>query len=370
MKHGKRLFCLHSALKAQHQARKTGQKAADWELSLSGEFMRKKSTFVLYSLAVGLACSSPSFAQADPLTRFLDGMFKRDAARPEAPPAEQSAPAPTAPAERVPTRVAPQPPTAPQSRAASNPSTPPSRPQLQRIEAGSDTVKPIANPEKVKPKVPAPVAKPAAVPASKSEASAADAAAPAKGSVLPVRAVAPTASAVQSVPTSPAAALERVNGYFNSIDQLTASFVQTSANGQRAEGTLSMRRPGQLHFAYAPPSSLEIVSDGRSVAIRDKKLGTNDVYSIRQTPLKFLVQDQVDLAKDTKVQDVQIGSDGIITVRFEDSATLGGTSKITLRFDARGNALRQWTVIDAQGYETTVALSGLNVVRRTSAEVN
>ena len=110
--------------------------------------------------------------------------------------------------------------------------------------------------------------------------------------------------------------------------------------------------------------------DGRSVAVRDKKLGTNDVYSIRQTPLKFLVQDRVDLAKDTKVQDVQVSSDGVVTVRFEDSTTLGGTSKITLRFDARANALRQWTVIDAQGYETTVALSGLNVVRRTSAEAN
>ncbi|WP_170151333.1 outer membrane lipoprotein carrier protein LolA [Microvirga subterranea] len=332
--------------------------------------MRKKSTFVFYSLAVGLACSSPSFAQADPLTRFLDGMFKRDTPRPEAAPTEQSAPAPIAPAERAPTRAAPKPPAVPQPRAASSPSTLPSQPQPQRVETGSDAVKPAASPEKAKSKLPAQAVKPVAAPSPRSEASASDAAAPAKASVVPVRAAAPTASSAQPVPTSPAAALERVNGYFNSIDQMTASFVQTSANGQRAEGTLSMRRPGQLHFAYSPPSSLEIVSDGRSVAIRDKKLGTNDVYSIRQTPLKFLVQDQVDLAKDTKVQDVQIGSDGIITVRFEDSATLGGTSKITLRFDARANALRQWTVIDAQGYETTVALSGLNVVRRTSAEVN
>lgn len=179
---------------------------------------------------------------------------------------------------------------------------------------------------------------------------------------------APATAAVQAVPSSPAAALERVNAYFNSIDQLTAFFVQTSTNGQRAEGTLAIKRPGQLHFAYAPPSSLEVVSDGRSVAVRDKRLGTNDVYSIRQTPLKFLVQDRVDLARDTQVKDVQIGSDGIVTVRFEDSATLGGTSKITLRYDARANALKQWTVLDAQGYETTVVLSNVNVVRRASAD--
>jgi outer membrane lipoprotein-sorting protein len=187
-----------------------------------------------------------------------------------------------------------------------------------------------------------------------------------KASVAPVRAPAAPAP-TQTIPSSPAAALDRVNAYFNSIDQLTAYFVQSSTNGPRAEGTLSIKRPGQLHFAYAPPSTLEVVSDGRSVAVRDKKLGTNDVYSIRQTPLKFLVQEQVDLAKDTKIRDVKVGSDGMVTVQFEDSATLGGTSKITLLFDARANALKQWTIHDAQGYQTTVVLSDLNVVRRISA---
>ncbi|MET0527737.1 MAG: outer-membrane lipoprotein carrier protein LolA, partial [Microvirga sp.] len=88
---------------------------------------------------------------------------------------------------------------------------------------------------------------------------------------------------------------------------------------------------------------------------------------VGQTPLKFLLQDNVDLARDTKVQDVQIGRDGMIIVRFDDSATLGGTSKITLRFDSRANALRQWTIIDGQGYETSVTLSGLNVVQKRNA---
>jgi outer membrane lipoprotein-sorting protein len=158
-----------------------------------------------------------------------------------------------------------------------------------------------------------------------------------------------------------------VNAYFNTMDTMSAYFVQKNPNGQQVEGTLSVRRPGQLHFAYAPPSTMEIVSDGRNVAIRDKRLGTNDVYPVSQTPLKFLVQENVDLARDTKVRDVQIGRDGVITVAFDDSATMGGTSKITLRFDSRANALKQWTILDAQGYETTVVLSGINLVQRKSA---
>ena len=67
---------------------------------------------------------------------------------------------------------------------------------------------------------------------------------------------------------------------------------------------------------------------------------------------------------------MQTSPEGIVTIRFEDSATFGGTSKITLRFDARANALRQWTVIDPQGFETTVSLSNVQMVRRQSAGLN
>lgn len=172
------------------------------------------------------------------------------------------------------------------------------------------------------------------------------------------------AAAPTSIPDTPAAALDRLNAHFNGIDQMTATFVQSTDGGQRMEGTMALKRPGQLHFAFAPPSSLEIVSDGRNVAIRDKKLGTNDVYPVGQTPLKFLVQEQFDLARDTRVRDVRTSQDGIVTVTFDDGATFGGTSKIELRFDARANRLKQWTVTDPQGFRTTVVLSNVDVVQR------
>jgi outer membrane lipoprotein-sorting protein len=170
-----------------------------------------------------------------------------------------------------------------------------------------------------------------------------------------------------AAPTTAEGALDQLNAYFNSLDVLTASFTQTSG-GQRTQGTLALKRPGQLRFAYAPPSTLEIVSDGRNVAIRDKKLGTNDVYPIRQTPLKFLLQEEFDLARDTNVRNVQTNPDGTIVVRFDDSSTFGGTSKITLHFDARRNRLKEWTVVDPQGYETNVVLSDVNAVTRSASQ--
>lgn len=354
----------------------------------------------ILGLAIALACASPAAAQSgpDPLTRFLDGVFKRNAAPPEPPaqaaPAEPE-PEPARPSAQAPAReraaartAAPKPQGAPPSQAAkpqgSKPvqaaaprqvqptpqpaSKPEPQPVRQAVPEKSDS-KPASVPAP-KPVAEQPQPAPAEPPRAAPEPVRAARSTPAQAVAAPTSVVAtpsPATPTAPPMPTTPAAAIERINTYFNSIDQLSAYFVQSSPNNQRAEGTLSVRRPGQLQFAYAPPSTLEIVSDGRNVAIRDKKLGTNDVYPIGQTPLKFLLQENVDLARDTKVRDVQVGRDGIITLRFDDSATLGGTSKITLRYDARTNALKQWTIVDAQGYETTVTLSDLNVVRRRDA---
>lgn len=357
--------------------------------------MLHSSSRCILGLVLALACVPPAAAQqpSDPLTRFLDGVFKKPTppasapqAAPQATPTAPAAarPSPQAQPRPQPRAAAPKPPAAaPQRAAQPKPQPAPqtaAKPQPRPQAPAAVSEKPVSQlpaPEPQKPTPPPPVqtAEPPKPVEAPPPAKVAEPPKPARSTPVhaapAVTAVAAPASAPTPTsppgPKSPEEALDRVNAYFNSIDQLSAYFVQKNPNGQQAEGNLSMRRPGQFHFAYAPPSTLEVVSDGKNVAIRDKKLGTNDVYPVGQTPLKFLVQDNIDLSRDTKVRDVQVGRDGVVTVRFDDSATLGGTSKITLRFDTRANALKAWTIIDAQGYETTVTLSGLNATYRRDA---
>lgn len=173
-----------------------------------------------------------------------------------------------------------------------------------------------------------------------------------------------TRTGANPAPTSSAEALARVNEWLNSYEAIQARFIQHNAQGQKAEGALYVRRPGQLVFKYDPPSTLEVVADGKSVAVRDSKLRTNDVYSISQTPLKFLLKDRINLASDTKLLNVATDADGIVRVALSDSSTLGGTSQITLIFDSRANQLKQWNIVDPQGYRTTVALYNIQETRR------
>lgn len=165
------------------------------------------------------------------------------------------------------------------------------------------------------------------------------------------------------VALSEAEALARVNEYLNSFTTLQGNFTQFGADGRRYEGKLYLSRPGRMRFEYKAPATIEVVSDGTSVAVRDRKLATQDLYAIAQTPLKFLVREKIDLTRDLKVVRISSSSEQI-RIALEDKSTLGGTSKITLTFDPVANVLRQWIVVDPQGYETSVAIYNLDTQRR------
>ncbi len=159
---------------------------------------------------------------------------------------------------------------------------------------------------------------------------------------------------------SAADAVARANVWLDAARVLTADFVQIGPGGKRSEGQLTIARPGRMLFTYASPARFEIVADGRSVAIIDHKLNTQDEYFIAQTPLKFLLADHIDLARDTQVLSVA-QDEKSVTIEVEDKAALGGTAHLELIFDPASFALKQWTVIDAQGYETVVTLFNLDL---------
>ena len=171
-------------------------------------------------------------------------------------------------------------------------------------------------------------------------------------------AVDPTAASPE--PVDPQLAVQLADQYFNAAQVMTADFVQVSADGRSAEGKLYVSKPGKLRFEYALPATMEIIADGVTVAIRDRKLQTQESYFLAQTPLKFLLKSDIDLAKDVKVLDVVSDTTGTI-ISIEDSTTFGGTSRIRLKFDIASFSLKEWEVTDPQGYVTLVTLHNVDL---------
>jgi outer membrane lipoprotein-sorting protein len=166
-------------------------------------------------------------------------------------------------------------------------------------------------------------------------------------------------------PMSAGEIIKRANGYFNSMNSFSGDFVQTGEDGRRYKGKLMVERPGKMRFDYDPPAKVLILSDGTTVAIIDERLKTKDRYPLDQTPLKFLVQQRVDLGRDLKLIRAK-ADDQTASVLVEDKTTFGGTSRVNLVFDRATFSLTGWSVTDAQGTKTTVQVANITTGQNLS----
>ncbi|HZB39301.1 MAG TPA: outer-membrane lipoprotein carrier protein LolA [Beijerinckiaceae bacterium] len=299
-------------------------------------------------LAAGLCAfglAGPASAQvANP----LDWLFGRN---PPAPTAQE--PAPQTPAPQSP---------------AGQPAAPGARSSAQGPRAAQPAAAGMPTTAVLPPKRPAGLAsEPASVagePAPTATASRPPAPQPSAQAGPPVlAAAAAVAPPVSAEPLNERQIVERANAYFNGISTLVGEFVQTGGDGRRIGGTLYLQRPGRIRFEYESPATIEVVADGNSVAVRDRKLATQDLYTIAQTPLKFLLRERISLGQDIRVTGASVEPEGA-RLSLEDKSTLGGTSKITLFFDKDLQALKRWRIVDAQGFTTIVELTNLDTARR------
>jgi outer membrane lipoprotein-sorting protein len=151
----------------------------------------------------------------------------------------------------------------------------------------------------------------------------------------------------------------KVSSYLSSLQTLVGNFVQVGPDGSKTKGDFYIQKPGKVRFEYEAPSPIAIIADGSSVAVRDRKLATQDIYPLSQTPLRYLLSDRIDLLKDTNVVNVT-ADDVFVSVTIEEKQALIGTSRLMLMVGAKDGQLKQWTVTDPQGYDTTIAVYNLD----------
>ena len=156
---------------------------------------------------------------------------------------------------------------------------------------------------------------------------------------------------------------DRISAYLSNVKTMVGEFVQVGPDGSKTQGQVYLQKPGRVRFEYADPSPIELIADGSSVVVRDRKLATQDLYPLSQTPLRFILADKIDLMRDTTVTGIY--SDEIFsTIVIEEKHAIAGTHKLMLMFGAQDLSLRQWTVTDPQGFDTTVAVYNLDLTKK------
>ncbi len=134
---------------------------------------------------------------------------------------------------------------------------------------------------------------------------------------------------------------------------MQGEFVQFGPRGEQTGGKFFIQRPGMLRFNYDAPSPMRVISDGRNVVIGNSKMKTWSLYPLSKTPLSLLLSDRIDLS--TKmVRNVKEETD-LTTIVLGDRSIFAD-STITMMFDPKSYELRQWTITDNQGKDTSVMI--------------
>lgn len=145
--------------------------------------------------------------------------------------------------------------------------------------------------------------------------------------------------------------LAALREHYSNVPTMKGEFLQFGPTGDQSGGEFSIKRPGKVRFDYEDPSPVQVVSNGLAVMVINKKLKTFDTYPLKNTPLKLLLDDKLDISSDSII-DVKV-TDDVTTIVMGDKQIFGN-SIITLLFEPETFELRQWTIKDAQGKETSV----------------
>lgn len=162
-----------------------------------------------------------------------------------------------------------------------------------------------------------------------------------------------------------AEAVAAANAALNAQRAVQGRFRQVAPDGSVATGVFYLQRPGRLRFEYDAPATLLIVADGSVVAVNDRELRTTNRSPLRETPLYFVLKNNVDLNRDARITEVsRQGGTTYISARDRTGQADG---LLTMRFV--GGALQGWDVIDAAGALTRVTLTEQRPAGRLEARL-
>ena len=174
------------------------------------------------------------------------------------------------------------------------------------------------------------------------------------------RALVPAAiiAAAPAVAQSNSADMAKLRAHLSSVESMTAGFTQTDSRGRSAGGTMQLKRPGKVRFAYAG-GDLLLVANGKTLTFVDYTVGQKSSWPLSRTPLGVLLSRSPDLKGRAKIVP---GKDSrIVSVEARDPTQYGSLTLVFLRSASApgGLQLYGWTAIDAQNKRTTVKLNGV-----------
>ena len=132
--------------------------------------------------------------------------------------------------------------------------------------------------------------------------------------LVPVAFIAAVSAAAPAATTGDLKAVETSLG---ATQSLTADFLQTDGKGRQMAGTLSLKRPGKIRFAYGRGVNALLVADGKTLHYLDYDVAQHSKWAIGKSPLAVLLSPSPDLARIARL--VPSNNSQVVVVRARDA---------------------------------------------------
>lgn len=151
--------------------------------------------------------------------------------------------------------------------------------------------------------------------------------------------------------------LQNIDNYLTGLVNVRGRFVQTNHRNEETRGHFYVKRPGRIRFDYRSPSKLRIVSDGTYLSIEDHDLRTVDKFPLDTTPIRLLLGEDVNLARDAVILDMRQDETAVALVLRDKSGSTSGYLQLYFRLPEL--EIYEWVITDAQGLDTRIQLADL-----------
>lgn len=172
------------------------------------------------------------------------------------------------------------------------------------------------------------------------------------------RALIPAAiiAAAPALAAAPSPDLGRLKAHLSAVQTMTAHFSQADDKGHVDSGTLQMKRPGRIRFAYSGGDVL-LVANGKTLTFIDYSVGQKSSWPLGRTPLGPLLSSSPDF--NGKAEILPSNDSRVVVARARSTGQYGQLTLAFLRNPSApgGLQLYGWTAIDPQGHRTTVKLT-------------
>ena len=132
---------------------------------------------------------------------------------------------------------------------------------------------------------------------------------------------------------------EKIIENFNNIKNLNFNFIQT-INGKDEVGNCTIDYPGKIYCKYKLNSQKIMVSNGKSLVIKNQTNNQYYIYRLKNTPLELI------LDKDFLIKEIQNSKSKNIDDKYINFSIFKNENKINIFFDKKTLNLVGWQTED------------------------